>query len=661
MQALSPRAAARADPSVVLKLASHLRSAFYEAYQHLDPAARGSLALPPSLVEANSVDLEEAVFAVATQLHVQESSDTTGTGWESAKLQSNRLEWHLAFIHWLRRGGIYRSLTTFAKWKLLALGQEVAAFLELATPTVLSSNWVKEQYADLSLSKGIAVWLQDSLELVLNEGDFDLDHYQTWCGWFSTVLATATTYREERATPTYDITLANKPPLIGPTDEVGSKSARIPWTSHAALQEVFSRLFLHWRHSQQKSVHLLPPQTVEVICKSALESFADSASSVGTPRVTEKYAEIKALSIPLLRGLYPRTQGMSSSRSGGPGDKLAYKLAVKHDYYDGICQIAHDHENSSDKTNFRLEPLLQSATQCQSIDHSTGFTFAQFVLHWHAEKCLYGQTILYGRLCPEQDLNQVFQSNERLLSYKWIQAIHHGHYDSAVSSLMSRAGPLSETRWSFCMAKLSNQVVLKEAQSKQHQEAEARRQKIESTLELCGIQKKLLEISLERTKSEQPLWSPKNLLTKALEKAAQASTSDSNSARKEATHFCYLGLLVCTTFEDEAERRAQTVHVWAKCITLDWEHWAEWIRTENDLSREALAYTAINNTVFGGLMKECGEDKSLEFVTFSTQSMEHEIIQQLGLTGGSGTDSLRRLLQNVTQIFKGTSLADEED
>jgi hypothetical protein len=657
MQALSPRAAARANPSEVLKLASHLRSAFYEAYQDLDPAAGGSLALPPSLVKANSVDLEEAVIVVATQLHVQADTDMTGTGWESAKLQSNRLEWHLALIQWLRRGGIYRSLTAFAKWKLLALGQEVAAFLELATPTLLSAAWVKEQYADLSLTKGIAIWLKERLDVVLNEGD--LDHYQTWCGWFSTVLATATTYREERATPTYDITLADKPPLIASTDEDGSKSPRIPWTSHPALQEAFSRLLLHWRHSQQKSVHMLPPQTVEVICKAALESFADSANSVGSERATGKYAQIKAMTIPLLRTLYPRTQGMSTSRSGSHSDRLAFKLAVKHEYYDGICQIAHDHENASDKNNFRLEPLLQSATQCQSIDHSTGFTFGQLVLHWHAGKCLYGQTIMYGRLCPDQYLNQVFQSNERLRSYKWIQAIHRGDYDQAVSSLMSRTGPLSETRWSFCMAKLSNQVVLKEAQSKQHREAEARRKKIESTLELCGIQKELLEDSLERPKSE--LWSPKNLLTLALQKAAQASTSDSNSAREEAIRYCYLGLLVCTTFEDETARRGNAIQVWAKCITIDWADWAEWIRTENDLSRDALAYTVIDNTVFGGLLKECGEDKSLDFVTFSSQSMEHEIVEQLGVTGGSGSDSLRRLLQNVTQVFKSNAPADEED
>ncbi|CAB9499543.1 expressed unknown protein [Seminavis robusta] len=646
---LSPRAAARANPTSVLKLSSHVQSAFLEAYQHQDGTA-GSLALPPSLVQANPVDLEEAVIAVATELHVRRNSDSSG--WASVALLSNGLEWHLALIQWLRQGGLYRSLTSFAKWRLLSLGQEVVAFQELVTPTMSpkATNWEKEQFSDLTLSQGIAVWLKEKLDFVLRDGS--IDQYQLWCGWFSTALASATTYREERATATYDITMIDQPPMIGSMDEEGaSKPTRVPWTSHPVLQDCFAMLLHHWlHHPKQKGVQVLPHQTLAVIAKAALDSFADSAKSLNTERAIGKYAEIKAMTIPLL---------LSNSRTAERGDdKLAFKLAVKHDYYEGICQIAHDHANKPDSDSFRLEPLLQSTTQCQSRDFQSGFNFGQFVLHYYAERGLYGHTILYGRLCPERDLNHVMQSDERLRSHQWIQAIHKGNYDLAATSLISRAEnrplDLTQSRWSYCMAKLSNQVMLKEAHLDQAR-AEARAKKIEAKLELAGIQKELL------AQSEQHLWSPKNLLSLALEKAEEASDGKSNSAIEDATRYCYLALLVCTTFETEADQRSNAVQVWSKSISVDWARWSEWIRTEHDLSRDALAYTVLDNTTFGGLLKECGDEFRLGPVTFTSETMEQQIIEQLGLEGGSGVDSLRRFLFNVTKVFQAGAMEEDDE
>ena len=582
--AMSPRAAARANPSAVLKLTNHIRSAFWQAYNLQDSSSisgSSATALPPSLLEASPVDLEEAIIANATQLHVQRSSD--GAGWSIASnaLSSNGLEFHLSFIEWLRQGGLYRSLTSYGKWRLLSLGQEVAAFLDLVAPTIssITSEWEQEQFAKLDLSRGgVAYWLKHTYDKVLQEDN--MEHYQLWCGWFSSALATAMTYRDERAAAPYDIAPGSSPPQVGAMGGDVDLASKVPiWTSNTLLQEVFGALFQYWNHNA-KQYHILPPQTVVVCIKAGLISFEDAASSAPSEETIGKYAIIKKLSIPLLRTLHPVSQTGSSQPGAISDDGLAFDLAVRHDYFEGICQIAYDHENKADTNNFRLESLLQSTTQCQSKDFDTGDTFGQFVMRWHADKENYGHTIVYGRLCPESQLNYVLKSEDNMHPHRWIQSVYRGDYDGAASMLMTNAenvsSTISETKWALCMAKLSNRVVALEGVSRQS-EAEARDKKIDNKLELVGVQKELLEGSpdFHESHSGNHLWSANRLLTVALQNVDQVMASSgsttSSSVKESATRFCYLGLLVALTFDDPIAQRSHAVQVWAKSISVDWE------------------------------------------------------------------------------------------
>ena len=661
--ALSPRAAGRANPSAVLKLAGHLRNTFWIAYKQQGKG--GSSSMPPSVFDASPVDLEESVLAAATQLHDLRSND--GDGWPtlSTATEANGLEIHLAFIQWLRHGGVYRSLTNYGKWRLLTLGQETAAFIDLVEPSLAStSQWEQEELSKLSLSKGVAPWLKDTLIQVLRDGN--MDQYQLWCGWFSTALATATTFREDRISTPYDITPADNPPMVGSMfgNDDDAPTPRVPvWTSHPVLQEVFGLLIEHWQnHPKQKSVYILPPKTVEMIVRVALVSFADSSKSLQTDRAIGKYASIKGMTIPLIRGLHPLPSQTLHPRARSD-DALAFHLSIRHEYYEGICQISHDHEYQEDSEQFRLEPLLQSSTECQSTDYETGFTFGQFVLHWQTDHGKFGHTILNGRFCPERDLNHLLQSDKRLHPYRWIQSIHRGDYDGAASSLMEHTSSmtLKQTKFALCMAKLANQVVLLESTSQQAQ-AEERDKKIDSTLELLGVQKELLEESSgpNKSPSDQHLWSAARLLSLALEKADNATASGDKSPTENATRFCYLGLLISLTMDDKIARQSAAARVWAKSIMVDWGSlWADWIRTEDDLSCEALAQTVIQSTVFGGLLNECGDDPCLSPVTF-TPTMERELLDLVGITG-SGEDSFRRLLYNVTSAFQESLAAANED
>ena len=132
----------------------------------------------------------------------------------------------------------------------MALGQEVAAFLELVAPTMSSTSsneWEQEQFANLDLSRGVVIWLKQPLENVLRQQD--MNRYSLWCGWFSTAMATAMTYREERSKAPYDIPPTDMPPMVGSNDN-DSDSTKVPvWTSHPVLQSVFGDLLVpHYKY-----------------------------------------------------------------------------------------------------------------------------------------------------------------------------------------------------------------------------------------------------------------------------------------------------------------------------------------------------------------------------------------------------------------------------
>ena len=647
---LSPRAAKRANPSAVLKLINHMRSSFQLAYQNQDGST--GTALPPSLLEASPVDLEEAIIALATQLHVQQSSD--GAGWSivSSALSSSGLEWHLAFINWLRQGGLYRFLTSYGKWRLLSLGQEVAAYQELISPTLASmtSDWEHDQFENLTLSNGgVAAWLKATLEVVLQT--VNVEHYQLWCGWFSSALATAMTFREEQSLTPYDITSGSHPPPAVGSMNREENAARVPvWTSDSILQEIFGILFQYWNRNP-KQYHILPSKTVEVCIRAGLIAFEDAAKSVPSEETDGRYSAIKKMSIPLLRTLHPMEQLAPPRPNKMTDDNLAFELAVRHEYYEGLCEIAHDHECKPDTNQFRLEPLLQSTSHCQSTDYDTDYNFGEFVMRWFANRELYGHTIVYGRLCPDSDLQQVLKSDERLHSHRWIQDVHKFDFNGATSSLMATAEntasvTLDEINWNLSMAKLANRVVKLEGSTnrQQMQSVNEREKKIESNLELVGLQKELLKGEPDSQQNSH-FWSASRLLDLALQKVDQAS-SDGISSKKDVVRLCVIGLIVSGTFQDPVERRDCAVQFWTKSIQADWvSEWAAWVRNEDDLSSSTLARTVLDSTVFGGLLREC-DDAALHAVKFSSEMML-EITENLGMARGGGRESLRRLLSSV--------------
>ena len=108
------------NPCKVASLLNHLRFTFWESYQHLD---RAIIVLPPSLERAEKSDLESAIWKLGLELQ-KDMTAGHGSG-TSSNLVMTR---HLAYVDFLQRAGMYRSLMALTKWHLMAIGQEIAAF-----------------------------------------------------------------------------------------------------------------------------------------------------------------------------------------------------------------------------------------------------------------------------------------------------------------------------------------------------------------------------------------------------------------------------------------------------------------------------------------------------------------------------------------------------
>ena len=201
---------------VVNTLARHLRSAFWQWYQH-----GGTFRLPPSIMDASPQDLEPAIILTAQYLRVHETSS-----------KHNPMEWHNAFLTMLQQGGLYRSISQQGRWALLGIGQELAVYQAL-------HGKLPGLQAD-SVSKSLA-----------ESRDFRT---------LSLALSTANEFRKEYATSRYDVMTGQRP------------SHRV-WTGDSTLQAVMWRQLEEWTESPDP----LPTEQVKTVVTTILDSHREAS------------------------------------------------------------------------------------------------------------------------------------------------------------------------------------------------------------------------------------------------------------------------------------------------------------------------------------------------------------------------------------------------
>eukprot|EP00934_Nitzschia_sp_Nitz4_P007404 Nitzschia sp. Nitz4//scaffold53_size117307//14224//17349//NITZ4_003755-RA/size117307-processed-gene-0.3-mRNA-1//1//CDS//3329554160//7394//frame0 len=556
------------NSAAVQTLVAHLRSSFWWAYQDHE----NQRPLPPSLHSASRADLEQTLLALATEL--QQKGDESSA--------QNPMEWHRALIKFYQERGLYRGLNQAARWELFSIGQELAAFGFIATH--------RNTFLDGPKAFTVGDWC---LEQQQADGD------SGWQSLLAGLLQTVMSYREDAAHPFYDIL-------------VGATPSQPVFLSQEPMQKVLLRQLEFWEShpSTMERRHLIP------VVKAALQSYAEFYPD------KDVHAKVQSLAIQLLRSL-------RDSPTGDEVDELAFDLCIEYKHFDGLCQIAVDHEKRRDAPNFSLDPLF---TTLEGKDVAHGLTFPQFVLQWHTDKGLYGHTINYGRHAPA-DLSALMKQDERLRPYQWIPSIRQSLFDQATDSLIANAkeetSSLLTSHWALSMAKLANQLVStpKESCTKE----------IDRSLDLVEAQRMLLEHdSLE----DAPPQAPEQLVKTAVSRLQQAEVVE------DQIRFALIGLAVCAAMTDGQAANSFISVIWAETLRLDSSQWNKWLQTEPDFTSPELRQKILRDTVFGALLMECRKDNSMYSVTYG-RHVERTVIEKVG---GTSQDAFSKLLQCVTAV-----------
>ena len=572
-------------------LMQHLRSHFWMSYQNpnLDKPP------PPSLLQADSVDLEQAVVQIGAELQQKGAPST----------HSISLEWHQSFIKLLQDDGLYRHLSDNSKWNLLGIGQELKVFGEMAQFLLNEYKHSQEQEVLDLWQRGlqpqsIADWFLTVQKSVEESGWL---HSNIWYDLLGIASDSILEFRQEFAQRVYDVTTEGSPEPL--------------WISHPSMREMLKRQIKYWKTNYQD----VPLPLIEAVIKTTLlsysESLAPAPASDESSSVRLEFAKIQKDGISLLRSL---------SR-----DELAFELCVQYRYFDGLCELSVAHEKKRDARSYSLDPLFDTM---KGVDSRSGWTFPQHVLQWHTDRGLYGQVINYGRHSIG-DLNRIMGKNNQLRQYRWIPIVRQGFFGQATATFLencNESNSLHEMQWALSMAKLTNKLSPIQSQHTKEQSL-----KIETKLELVDAQRMLLD----KPGKDCPNLSTDELVELAIKKLGDCFEED------EQVRLAFIGLTICKYLDDKQASMEQTSRIWAECLLANGAQWNEWALEGGGSSNEDLASLreqALSSTVFGRLLEECRKDNDMREVTYG-RDIESVVIDRV--QGDDNRESFTRVLRSV--------------
>ena len=574
-------------------LMQHLRSHFWTSYQ--DPNVEKPT--PPSLLQAETVDLESAVVQIGAELQQK--------GVPSA--YSISLEWQSSFIKLLQDDGLYRRLSESCKWKLLGIGQELKVFGDMA-------QLVLHQFKHSQDPEIVDLWQRGLQPQSMADWFLSVQKFEEQSGWLhsgawyellGTALDSILEFRQQFAERVYDVaTTSSSEPL---------------WISHPSMRAMLKRQIKYWETNYQDVPLKLIQDVVKIALLSYSESLSLSQSLEQNKNSVIEFAKIQKAGISLLRKL-----------SDGH-DVLAFELCVQYRYFDGLCELSVAHEKKRDAASYSLDPLFDTMEGRDSI---SGFSFPQHVLQWHADRGLYGQVINYGRHSIA-DLNRIMAKNSKLRQYRWIPIVRQGLFGQATDLFLENCkedNSLKNNQWALSMAKLTNSLA-----PPQNQQAKEQNFKIEKALDLVDAQQMLMD----NPEIDSPILSTEELAELAITKLGETFDNE------ERKNIAFVGLTICNFIDDKQTSLDQTSRIWAECLLADGARWNEWAMdgvgsSSDDL--EWLREEALSSTVFGLLLEECRRESNMRKVTYG-RDLESVVIDRV--QGDENRESFTRVLRVV--------------
>ncbi|GKY90293.1 hypothetical protein MPSEU_000003400 [Mayamaea pseudoterrestris] len=595
-------AALTPGPSSVsaIQLASHLKSQFLQYYHH---QATATAVAPISLKRANLPDLQAAVMQVATS-----QAESTSA--------ANHLDAHHALLAFLQESGLYHRLSAPCRQSLLTMGQQIVAFRVIKNCKA-STKWENDQLTGLSSPMGLLKWLNAMQHQVLSAEEGS-DRRDAYLEWLCLALQEAASYRLESRTYRYDLLTLGESYAIDSMDELPA------WTTQ--LPALLKQLLEFWK-ANSSAAHA---GTVQIIVPLTLEASQDLFNWFNSTNVKEQYVDVQRMGVKLMR-LVKIDEG------------TVRNVCFDYRIFEGLCEIAHDHECKSDFAEFTLDKYFESLAS--KTDLMTGLPFALFVLKWHSDRNLVGHVFNYGKQCPDA-LSQLIMDDEKLRPYRWIHSTRIGDYNGAAEALVQTvndhsASTLKITKINLGHAKLINAIVEKE--SAFHKEsAVKRRDLIDKKRELVNAQELLLEGGEENTPSY--LLPPHHLLDLAMRRLGTATSLD------DKVHVCFTALAVCASMETPVECSKNAITVWTRAIADDHLLWKEIIVKENDLSAPHVRTLVQEETVFGGLVQACVNTGAAWANVQFGPVVESEVLSKLDIQDAQIKLELPRLLHSASVV-----------
>lgn len=497
------------------------------------------------------------------------------------------LEWHHAYLKTLQDCGLYRCLSSDGKWKLFSVGQELSAFAAIAERLLRKYEHYDLDWISRLTPNKLGEWFWSIQEAEENTG---WKNALVWHDILEESLGAIWTFQEIAAGPMYDI---------------ASDYGPIDWISRPAMQKMLRQQMRLWTPKEV----VVSSSVVELVAKTALRSFYGSWREVDSEKNKSEFEIAQKRAISLLRS------------SGDGLDEKAFELCRQYNLFDGLCEISLAHERKADAQFFSLASLFN---QINAFDPFNNLSFPSFVLQWHAQEKLYGHVLNYGLNC-NQELNLILERNDELRQYRWINFTRQMNSEDAAKSCLQNtdvAKGIENIEWNLNFAKLSNKL----APSKDRQ------QKIERTLETAEAQM----ILCEGMGNEFLLPSTK-LIEIAIEKLGDKSSLE------DQVEVAVVALTLCSTLTDEGSVWENKVKIWSELLLLNGAMWSDWARGGFGNDIDFVKGEALDNTVFGLVLRECRNEASMARVTYG-RDMETEVIDRVQ---DENHESFTRLLRAV--------------
>lgn len=289
--------------------------------------------------QLNDADLESCIIACAKRIQ--------------GEVPDNPMGRHVAYIEFLQDEGLYKILSLYGKWSLVAIGQEICAYQAIRdNPRRMES--ILNELRPSGLAEGLA-----KMQRMVSRPKTHADITGSWLYYLKTAIGSAMSYRETHCTRSLSESTKPSYDVAGNLIPITPSLLPIPiWTSH--MQDILLNQVHLWKDTNCAAVSASDMQD---IFQYTLQALSDSYRS--DPSQKGKYVDAQKTIFEL-------------AHETGKFDEWLFQLCLAHGYFHGLCEITGTYVPGT----FDLVSL--SGTVGPDIESDE--TLERYIIKWFAGK-----------------------------------------------------------------------------------------------------------------------------------------------------------------------------------------------------------------------------------------------------------------------------------